>query len=419
MKVVHLSRADIDGGAARAANRLHRAMVALGKHSQMLVDAKRSDDWRVLAPSGMAQQIAARVIPRFDALVASLQGSADSALRSPGAFGRISARAINLLDVDIVNLHWVCQAFMRVETLAGIRKPIVWTLHDMWAFCGAEHYAPDDMSARWRTGYTDANRRTGDRGFDVDRWTWRRKLKTWRQRMHVIAPTQWMAECARASVILRDCPVTVIPNVIDLSVYRPLPKQLAREILGIPPDAKLVLFGAIGGQSDPRKGWDLLAPALAAVAARMPGLRAIVLGQSEPRQPPSLGLPIHWAGHLYDDVALALAYSAADVTVVPSRQDNLPQSATEAQGCGCPVVAFRTAGLCDVVEHGATGYLAEPFDSESLAKGIEWVLIDSQRHAQLAARARERSLRLWSADAVVPQYLQIYAHALQACGKAA
>jgi len=119
-------------------------------------------------------------------------------------------------------------------------------------------------------------------------------------------------------------------------------------------------------------------------------------------------------GHLHDDTTLALLYSAADVTVVPSRQDNLPQSGTEAQTCGCPVVAFNVTGLPDVVEHGTTGYLAEVYSSEDLAKGIAWVLEDAERHAQLGAQARERAVLLWSPDVVVPQYLEVYQAAIDA-----
>ena len=185
-------------------------------------------------------------------------------------------------------------------------------------------------------------------------------------------------------------------------------------MLGLPQEPRLVLFGAIGGGRDPRKGWDLLQPALTQVAGGVSNVHGIIFGQSEPQLPPQLGLPLHWMGHLHDDTTLALLYSAADVTVVPSRQDNLPQSGTEAQTCGCPVVAFNVTGLPDVVEHGTTGYLAEVYSSEDLAKGIAWVLEDAERHAQLGAQARERAVLLWSPDVVVPQYLEVYQAAIDA-----
>ena len=118
-------------------------------------------------------------------------------------------------------------------------------------------------------------------------------------------------------------------------------------------------------------------------------------------------------GHLHDDVTLALLYSAADVVVVPSRQENLPQSGTEAHACGCPVVAFDCTGLSDVVVDGETGYLARPYDIEDLANGIRWVLEDSVRHARLCVASRNRALRLWSPGVVVPQYIAVYEAAIE------
>ena len=152
--------------------------------------------------------------------------------------------------------------------------------------------------------------------------------------------------------------------------------------------------------------------ALVVVAKHLPEAHTVILGQEMPKNPPFLGMPMHWMGHLHDDATLALLYSAADVMVVPSRQEAFCQSGFEAHACGCPVVAFNATGLRDVVEHGQTGYLAEPYSSDGLAKGIEWVLADVQRHAHLSANARVRVVSLWSYELVVPQYLEVYRRAI-------
>ena len=148
------------------------------------------------------------------------------------------------------------------------------------------------------------------------------------------------------------------------------------------------------------------------ISIEKPDVHCVIFGQSEPESPPCLGLPIHWLGHLNDDITLSLLYSAVDVTVVSSRQENLPQTATEAQACGCPVVAFNTTGLTDVVEHKHTGYLAEAFSVNDLAKGILWVLADKDRHAKLSFQARQRAVSLWSDEVVVPQYMEVYKRAI-------
>jgi glycosyltransferase involved in cell wall biosynthesis len=207
---------------------------------------------------------------------------------------------------------------------------------------------------------------------------------------------------------MRNWNVTVIPNALDTNIFKPIDKILARNILGFPLNAKLILFGAVLGTQLSYKGWDLLQPALAEVAKRLSSARAIIFGQGEPKNPPSLGMPLHWMGHLHDDATLTLLYSASDVVVIPSRQENLPQLGTEAHACGRPVVAFNSTGLRDVVEHGVTGYLAEPYSILDLAKGLEWVLDNEERQTRLAAQARQRAVNLWSNEVVVPQYLDVY-----------
>ncbi|MBP1762837.1 MAG: glycosyltransferase [Firmicutes bacterium] len=185
-------------------------------------------------------------------------------------------------------------------------------------------------------------------------------------------------------------------------------RNAAREVLGLPLNATLVLFGAMDGVNNFIKGWDLLQPALTLIAKDMDGVNGVIFGQSEPSHPPNPGLPLYWMGHLNDDATLALLYSAADVMVVPSRQEAFGQTGSEAQACGCPVVAFNCTGLQDVVDHRVTGYLAKPYDIVDLANGIRWVTQNKDRHESLSSAARERALRLWAPEVVIPRYKAIY-----------
>lgn len=322
-------------------------------------------------------------------------------------------RVINSTDSQVVNLHWVCGNMLSVKDIGRIRKPIVWTMHDMWPFCGAEHYADDSPGARFESGYLGTNRPAGHSGLDVDRWTWNRKVKAWKRHMHIVAPSRWLATCARRSVLMGDWPISVIPNALDTQIYRPHPKSFARNALNLPEDKQLIAFGAIGGGNNHRKGFDTLLAALRLVSEANTNVAYVIFGQSKPKDIPDIGMHIYWMGHLNDDISLALLYSAVDVIVVPSRQENLPQSGTEAQACGCPVVAFNCTGLPDVVEHKTTGYLADAYSSTDLAAGIDWVLEDGRRHAELSKAARERAMRLWSPEVVVPQYMKVYQDAIQ------
>jgi glycosyltransferase involved in cell wall biosynthesis len=414
-KVTILSHSDIaGGGGTRAAFRLHRALLSKGAQSRMRVAEKVSDLHTVEgSDNGKIGRLRALVRPSLGGNLMFLQKSPDANLHSMALLPSGLVDELNRSEADVLNLHWINKEFVSIEDIGRLRKPLVWTLHDMWAFSGAEHQSSDDESARWQVGYRADNRPPGHGRLDLDRWVWRRKRKAWLRPMHIVAPSRWLAECARKSILMRDWPVTVIPNLLDTRQFQPWPKEQARALLGLPATATLLLFGAFGGIGNPNKGWDLLKPALESLAAQQFAAEAVIFGQSEPAIPPSAGLPLRWMGCLNDEVTLALIYSAADVMVVPSRQESFGQTASEAQACGCPVVAFDCTGLTDVVVHGETGYLAKPYDIEDLANGIRWVLQDAERRLCLGATARHRAVQLWSPEAVVPEYLKVYQAAME------
>jgi glycosyltransferase involved in cell wall biosynthesis len=211
---------------------------------------------------------------------------------------------------------------------------------------------------------------------------------------------------------MRDWPVSVVPNAIDTEAYRPIDRALARKLLRIPGDGPFLLFTAMGGTRDPRKGFDLLTSSLEHLRGEIEGLRLIVLGECAPAKPLNYGFPIHYTGRLNDDLILCLYYSAADAVVTPSRQDNLPNCAVEAHACGTPVVAFDVCGMRDIVEHETTGYLARAFDTEDLARGILWALESAERRKMLSVRSRQVAVERFSFPVVAKQYRDIYNQAV-------
>jgi glycosyltransferase involved in cell wall biosynthesis len=409
-----VSHSDLIGGASRAAWRLLQALKGEGLDVSMVVAVKRSDDWRVKGPIGKLKQGIALVRPTVASAVFQLERSPSKGIRSAALLPSRRRQIINSGHADIVNMHWICGETLSISDVGKLKKPVVWTLHDMWAFCGTEHYTTDAREARFRLGYYRENRPENVRGIDLDRWVWRRKRKGWRRPISIVTPSRWLGECAASSVLMRDWDIRVIPNVVDTTTYRPIDKELSRNVLGLPQEALLIGFGAIKGGANPIKGFDLLLGALKLLPRWVvTNLGCVVFGQQEPEKPPSIDMPVHWLGHLYDDVAMALMYSALDAIVIPSRQENLPQIGTEAHSCGCPVVAFNTTGLPDVVVHKETGYLAEPYSEGDLAAGIVWIIEDGTRRARLSARARDRALRLWAPSVVVPEYLTAFEDAIQ------
>jgi glycosyltransferase involved in cell wall biosynthesis len=406
MKIVHINYFDNIGGSGRAAYRIHHALRRAGVESRMLVKEATSSDWTVqaLTPQKQNSGLLYRLRMKwFNRLIGQFR-TASPILHSPDISSSVDVKQINNSDADIIHLHWFNSGMLSIGDIGKINKPIIWTLHDMWAFCGAEHVT---YEFRWRDEYRKDNRPDYESGFDLNRWTWERKCKHWKHPMYIVTPSQWLSKCVQQSVLMREWPVTVIPNAIDTDLWQPIEKGLARQILRFSSEAPLIIFGTLGGGNDPNKGFDLLRDTLAHLRGQVAGLELVIFGQDPPQSPPDLGFPVHYAGHLHDDVSLRLLYSAADLLVIPSRLENLPNTGVEAHACGTPVVAFNIGGLSDIVDHLRTGHLAKPYDTVDLAQGIKWVL-DKRKDGRLGSQARERAVEQFSENLIAEKYLSIY-----------
>jgi glycosyltransferase involved in cell wall biosynthesis len=405
VRVAGFSTADGPGGAARAALRIHRAVRAAGIDSTLYVSRMAVVDPSVVGPRRAVGKAAALVRARLGRLPLRLSPTTSQAKRSPAFVPSLRVRRLNRSDVDVCHLHWVADELLSVEDIGRIAKPVVWTLHDMWAFSGAEHLAWDD---RYREGYRHTNRAPGEAGLDLNRWTWLRKRRSWTRPMHIVTPSRWLADCVRASALMGDWPVEVIPNPIDLEAWRPVDKGAARRILGIRPDARVVAFGSMGENMAHHKGGDLLRAALAALRDQGSDFELLIFGEEGSVPGFETAVPTHHAGMLRDEISMRIAYSAADALVIPSRLDNLPNTGVEALACGTPLVAFRACGLSDLVVHEETGYLARPFDPEDLAAGIAWVAGDAARAATLGRNGRAFAESRFAYSAVGTLYRTLY-----------
>ena len=360
-------------------------------------------------PEGKEDKLIAKLRPSIGVLPNKLLRTGNPIIHSSSWLPSDWVQKINSSDVDLVHLHWVAAEMLSIADIGRIKKPVVWTLHDMWAFCGAEHYTEE---FRWKEGYKSNNRPSYESGFDLNRWTWERKKKHWQKPLHIVTPSRWLGRCVSESKLMAEWPVSVVANALDVDKWKPVDQSLARAFLHLPPDVPLLLFGAMGGGKDPRKGYDLLLRALKQVLSTIPELELIVFGQLSPEHPSDLGVPVHYTGPLHDDATLQLLYSAADVMVVPSRQEAFGQTASEAHACGTPVVAFNTSGLPDIVDHEGTGYLAQPFDIGDFAKGIAWVLADKERLQTLRRNARQKAVEKFAYPIVAGQYRTVYERVL-------
>jgi len=403
MKVLHLSMSDIDNGGARAAYRLHQGLQNLGCTSQMLVRSKFSTDAEVIRE----QSTLAKIAPPISAIPLRFYPKRNAEMFSPQWVPDALPAKVSRINPDIVNLHWVCNGFLQVESLAKFRQPLVWTLHDMWPFTGGCDYIRD--CDKYKDSCGACPQLQSDRGGDLSRWIWKRKAAAWKNiDLTIVATTSWMADCARSSSLFRNLRVEVIPLGLNTEKYKPIPRAIARDLLNLPQDKKLVLFGAISRSE--RKGFQLLLPALQRLntVGWQEQIELVIFGPSSGQEALDLGFKLHVMGRVHDDITLALLYSAADVMVVPSVQEAFGQTASESLSCGTPVVAFDATGPKDIVDHMQNGYLATPFEIEDLAKGIAWILEDEERHQKLRHQAREKSLREFASEVQAQRYLKLY-----------
>ena len=411
--IIHVTTSDATGGASRAVLRLHQGLRKIHRPSCVVVGHKTRDRTEVLGPRSKWRKVTGLVRPHIDRLPLYLYPRRRDALFHPqwlpGSFkGRFSG-----LEPYLIHLHWICDGFMRIEALSEIKGPIVWTLHDMWPFTGGCHYT--GTCEKFRRSCGSCPNLGSDAEFDLSRWVWRRKKKAWQNLdLTIVTPSRWLAECARESFLFRERPIKVIPNGLDLRVYKPVNRKTALDLLGLLRDKRTILFGAVKPTADERKGFHFLKPVFDVFAKTEMAkeTQIVIFGAAEPHEAPDLGLPTYYMGFLYDDVTLNLLYAAADVMLVPSMQEAFGQTASESLACGTPVVAFNVTGLRDIVDHKSTGYLAPPFDVIDFGKGIAWVLANEKRGATLASNARKKALRAFDIQSVAEQYAELYQEVL-------
>ncbi|OPL15702.1 MAG: glycosyl transferase [delta proteobacterium ML8_D] len=409
MNILHVNAYDISGGAARAAHRIHKGLQGIGVGSKMLVQTKSSDDKSVIDPGNKLKRGLALLRPTFDSAFKKLSSGGSKTIFSPAwlPFSGILSQ-INSISPDIIHLHWICDGMLRIEELKRINKPIIWTLHDMWSFTGGCHYNDGCERFQQACGSCPQLNRSGKN--DLSRSVLRRKKKAWSKlNITIVAPSTWLAECAKESSLFSGRRMEVIHNGLNLNLFKPINKTTARKIWNLPINKKLILFGGMSATGDLRKGFDLLYEGLKQLSAQWSnGAELIVFGSSEPENPPDFGLPVHYLGYLYDDVSLALLYAAADVMVTPSKQDNLPNTVVESLACGTSAVAFDVGGMPDIIEHKINGYLAKPFDTFDLAAGIDCVLSDEKRYRDLCIKAREKAVTCFDIEKIARQYAELY-----------
>ncbi len=421
MKIVHVSSWDIAGGAARAAYRLHCGLRQIGEDSAMFVRERRSDDPQVIAykhPAHLGLIDRLRWKIRHESLERNKRRYLTNRPDGADPFSDCRSKQITgmveqLPPADIVHLHWIAN-FVDYETFfhqIGQNRPLVWTLHDMNPFTGGCHYNQDCRRFLRSCGNCPQLPHSSRR--DLSRQIWRRKQRSYRavspSQVRIVAPSRWLATEARQSSLLGQFPVSVIPYGLDTGTFCPHDKPQSRARWNLPLDTTVLLFVADSVASR-RKGFALLLEAIRLLQS-IPNLLLVSIGRESPAN-----LPAHQHRHLgamADDQALAQIYSAADLFVIPSLQDNLPNTVLESLACGTPVVGFAAGGIPDVVRPGITGELAPVGNVAALADVIQSLFLEGAKRKTLAENCRRIAIAEFSLEVQAKQYMALYQELLK------
>ncbi len=434
MNILHYSTEDVTGGAAKAAYRLHKALRDAGHESLMVVRNKKSDDPFVLqtAPppprpwASRVDRVRQRVPGlRRPPLVASYTFNFD--VEPP--LDPKSLFAAPADEVDIICLHWIT-GLLDVKMIRRLvdhyRCPVVWVLADIEPITGGCHYSFDCNGYANQCGCCPQLNSDDPQDRSHQLWLRKRELLS-ALPICFVAQSSWVEQRIRRSSLFAGHRVERIPLAVDARTFRPFDKSVARDLLHLPPDKKIVFFGA-HYLTDPRKGMPLLMDALHLLKAQIEseskiapddvflliaGLNARQALQSTTELP----FASKFAGHLDGDVLMALAYQAADIFVCPSVEDAGPMMVAEAMLCGLPVVAFDTGSAHDLIEHRQNGYLAALSDSADLAQGLN-ALLTAEAPAVMRAVAHRAGLAAHAPAVVVERHLTLYRSLLDACRQA-
>lgn len=412
MKVVHVTTS-CEGGAGRAASRLVNALAETGTDAVLAVALGASSNNPAIRIPGARLF---RFVAHADRL--SLQRYPKRniyAWWSNNSFPTKLATGISKLRPDLVHLHWIGDGAIRPQNIHEVGCPIVWTLHDMWAFTGGCHYSND--CRRFESECGSCPQLGSHQMHDLSRKNLVRKTQAYDNlSLTVITPSQWLAGEARRSGAMRNHAVETIPNCVPIDRFRPRDRTIARTQLGLNQTDCVVLAGAVGGATDSRKGFDLLKEAMGSLAMERPKTRftLAIFGEEKHTERVAANLDIQFLGTINDDVRLSWVYSASDVMAVPSRQDNLPNVMLEALACGIPVVGFRSGGLPEVIGEAFAGRVADTFSGEALAAALLECMDDDSIGPSGQERRVQFAHELFSPSIVAEKHRDLYELALTA-----
>ena len=417
MKVLIVNTSEQTGGAAVAANRLKDALNNHGVKAKMLVRDKNTDDICVVGLKGSLSKKWHFLWERLT-IFFHLHFKREHLFELDTAnSGTDITNLREFKEADIIHLHWINQGML---SLKGIRKilrsgkPVIWTMHDIWPATGICHLTLGCCSFRQSCRHCKYLPNKGSEK-DLSSKVWKQKSQMLSEgNITFVACSKWLEQEAKSSALLRGQTITSIPNPIDTRVFCRGDKAKARMEEGLPADKHLLLF-VCQRVTNPNKGMSYLIEACQKLAEQQPEMKehtgVIILGGHAEEVAGFLPFETYPLGYVSDQQRMAQIYHAADVFVLPSLSENLPNTIMEAMACGVPCIGFRVGGIPEEIDHQKNGYVAEYKSADDLARGINWILHQADYKA-LSESASSKVRHHYTGQQVAMQYTEVYQQAL-------
>lgn len=413
MRVLIVNTSERIGGAAVAASRLMESLNNNGVKAKMLVRDKQTEQVTVvqLQPSKMNKL--RFMWERFVIWSANHFSKKNLFAVSIANTGIDITSLPEFKEADVIHLHWVNQGLLSLNDIKKITqsgKPMVWTMHDMWACTGICHHARECVKYQEECSncpFLNNNGSDKDLSFQV----FKKKQSIYRDaNITFVACSNWLRTLAQKSALLVDKKVTNIPNPINTNVFKPHSKQAAREALHLPQDKQLILFGAVK-TTDKRKGVDYFVEACEQLIAQYPAMKeslnAVVVGNQSEELKEMIPFPVYAIDFVREEKKMIEIYNAVDLFVTPSLEENLPNTIMEAMACGTPCVGFNIGGIPEMIDHQQNGYIAQYKSAADFAKGIHWILAEAD-YSALTQKATHKVATHYSERVIAKKFIDIY-----------
>lgn len=402
MRILHISNSVSNQSAAY---RLHKALLKENIESLIYVKDKSIENKKIIREKSRVKNLFYKIRMFIENKIVRYIKICDNDVFSMGILSAMNKNIINNINPDIIHIHWACGQFISYSDYIFLsRYNVVWTLHDSWGFTGGCHIPLDCL--KYYSGCKKCEK-IKKKYSTVIKYLFNKKLFLYSKiNFYIITPSFWLGKCAKNSLLLKDKNISVIGNAINTEFFRNVDKSLARDILGLPQNRHIILFGAVNSLENKLKGFQYLLKAVE-LLNKNNNTKEINLAIFGNRDRIKTSFKTYYFGFLNDDISLKILYSAADVFVLPSMSENLPNVIMEAMSCGTPCVAFNVGGISDMIEHKKNGYLAEPFDINDLSRGIEYILKNDSNNF-LGIEARNKIINYYSEQEIAKKHIKLY-----------